>query len=128
MNKTKINKIGKIVISLLLILLSVTMIASTSMAVDDSVVNTGKYNPSASIGKNSSEFRSLVGNRLFFIRLIGSIISVVALIVIGIKFMLGGVEQKAEYKKRMLPYIVGMILLFGGVNLLSIIYGVVSKM
>ena len=42
--------------------------------------------------------------------------------------MLGGVEQKAEYKKRMLPYIVGMILLFGGVNLLSIIYSVVSKM
>lgn len=128
MNKAKINKIGKIVISLLLILLSVTMIANTSMAVDDSVVNTRKYNPSASIGKNSSEFRSLVGNILFFIRLIGSIVSVVALIVIGIKFMLGGVEQKAEYKKRMLPYIVGMILLFGGVNLLSIIYGVVSKM
>ena len=58
---------------------------------------------------------------LGLIQIIGSIASVLALIVIGIKYMLGSVEEKAKYKETMIPYIIGCILLFGATNIASIL-------
>ena len=53
---------------------------------------------------------------------IGSIASVVVLIALGIKYMIGSTEEKAQYKKSLLPYVVGAILVFGASTLASIIY------
>lgn len=44
---------------------------------------------------------------------IGMIVAILMLAVIGVKYMLGSVEDKAEYKKDLIPYLVGAILLFG---------------
>lgn len=52
----------------------------------------------------------------------GTIISVVILVMIGIKYMLGSVEEKAEYKKSLMGYVVGAILLFGILNIVNAIY------
>jgi len=43
---------------------------------------------------------------------IGMIIAVLMSAIIGIKYMLGSIEEKAEYKKDMIPYLVGAALLF----------------
>ena len=50
---------------------------------------------------------------LGFINLIGIAISVIVLALIGIKYMLGSVEEKADIKKLLIPYIVGCIVVFG---------------
>lgn len=63
-----------------------------------------------------------------FIRIIGTIVSVGALMIIGIKFMLGSAEEKAEYKDRMYPYIIGAVLLFAASNFVDIIYGLAKNM
>ena len=42
--------------------------------------------------------------------------------ILGIKYMLGSLEERASYKRSMLPYIVGAVLLFGGVNITSALY------
>ena len=34
------------------------------------------------------------------------------LAVLGVKYMLGSVEEKAEYKKDLIPYFIGAVLLF----------------
>lgn len=52
---------------------------------------------------------------------IGIIFSVLMPAVIGIKYMLGSVEEKAEYKKDMIPYLVGAGLLFGVCTLVKIL-------
>ncbi len=39
---------------------------------------------------------------------------VIILIAIGIKYMLGSVEEKVEYKKHMMPYVLGAFVLFTG--------------
>ena len=41
------------------------------------------------------------------------IIAVVVIAVLGVKYMMGSTEEKAEYKKTMIPYLVGAILVFG---------------
>ena len=59
------------------------------------------------------------------IQAIGNIVSIGALIVIGIKYMIGSVDERAEYKKTMLPYLIGAILVFSGANVVQLIYNVI---
>ena len=54
----------------------------------------------------------------------GSICSVIVLIILGIKYMMGSAEEKAEYKKTLLPYIIGAFLVFAASTLASIVYNI----
>ena len=51
----------------------------------------------------------------------GTVISVIVLVAIGIKYMMGSVEEKATYKQTLMPYLVGAVLVFGIANILPII-------
>ena len=42
--------------------------------------------------------------------------------VIGVKYILGSVEEKASYKETMVPYIIGCILATSGIVIVSYIY------
>ena len=44
------------------------------------------------------------------------------LLIIGIKYILGSVEEKAEYKQTMWPYVLGAVLIFAGAAVTDIIY------
>ena len=46
------------------------------------------------------------------------------LVVLGIKYMIGSAEEKAEYKKTMIPYIIGAILVFAASAIASIVMGI----
>ena len=59
---------------------------------------------------------------------IGSIISVVVLIVIGIKYMLGSAEERADYKKTLLPYFIGAILVFAASSIAGIVYNFATSL
>ncbi|MBD9159686.1 MAG: hypothetical protein EGQ16_07685 [Clostridiales bacterium] len=70
-----------------------------------------------------------MGNKIIgAIQLIGSIVSVLTLVVLGIKYMAGSVEERAEYKKTMMPYVVGAVMVFAITNLLKILENVISGM
>jgi type IV secretory pathway VirB2 component (pilin) len=56
-----------------------------------------------------------------FISGVGVAVSVITLVVLGIKYMVGSIEEKAEYKKSMIPYLIGAFLVFGISTVLSII-------
>ena len=65
------------------------------------------------------------GNKVIqIISTIGSVISVIVIIVLGIKYMIGSVEEKASYKKTMIPYLIGAIFVFTASTIASVIYGV----
>ena len=53
---------------------------------------------------------------------VGVVAAVVILMVLGIKYMMGSAEEKAEYKKTMIPYIVGAILIFGASTIANMVY------
>lgn len=61
------------------------------------------------------------------VRLFGSFMSVFAIMIIGIKYMLGSVEEKAEYKKTLLPYFIGAIIVFGIINIVGFIYDIATN-
>ena len=52
---------------------------------------------------------------------LGMIIAVVVGIVLGIKYMIAGADEKAEVKETLLPYIIGCVVTFGAFGIWIII-------
>lgn len=113
------KKTRKILIVLLIIILSF-MLLNTVHAI--TTVNPDDYKPPEI--ENGGKLAT-IGNKIIGgIQLVGSITSVVVLVFIGIKYMLGSVEEKAEYKESMQPYLIGAVLLFATTTVLGIISAV----
>jgi len=58
------------------------------------------------------ELKNKIGIILTVITNIGMIVSVLMPAILGVKYMLGSIEEKAEFKKDMVPYLIGAVLLF----------------
>ena len=61
------------------------------------------------------------------IRNIGILISVLALMLIGIKAMFGSVEEKSEYKQSLVTYVIGVIILAAVTIIPDAIYNIAIK-
>ena len=70
----------------------------------------------------TNEVQSLGQNVMGVIQVAGVVIAVIILMVLGIKYMMGSAEEKAEYKKTMMPYIIGAVLIFGATTIANAIY------
>lgn len=110
----------------LTVLVIITLFTNMSFAAlkDYGITNIDDYNPSAS---GYTEVAAKAGSILGVIQVIGSVLSVIILIVLGIKYMLGSVEEKASFKESLKPYIIGVFLLFTGTLLPSLIYNLINK-
>lgn len=71
---------------------------------------------------SNDEFDTIIGIVLGGIRDVGIIVSVVALMIIGLKTMIGSVEEKSEYKKSLITYIIGITIFAACSTLPDIIY------
>lgn len=118
-----INKKKLIIVLIIFILCFLFMISQ----VQATYFNPNLYKPDSTNSVSGATQLEKIGNRFIgAIQVVGSIISVVALIIIGIKYIMGSVEEKAEYKETLKPYLIGAILLFGITNLLGIVQSIVS--
>ena len=62
---------------------------------------------------DTSGIKGFGANVVDIITTIAIIVAVVVLLVLGIKYMMGSAAEKAEYKKTMIPYLIGAVLVFG---------------
>lgn len=85
---------------------------------------TGAPDPSNIKGTevDTERMENIGGQVVTIVSVAGSIIAVVVLVVLGIKYMMGSAEEKAEYKKTLLPYIIGAGFVFAASALAGIIY------
>lgn len=68
-----------------------------------------------------------IGNQIIgIITTVGVVVAVVILLVLGIKYMMGSASEKAEYKKTMIPYLVGAILIFGASAITQVVVNLAS--
>ena len=83
-------------------------------------------------GDISEEDAKKLGNKvsiiLTVITNIGMVLAVLMSAFMGVKYMLGSVEEKADYKKDMIPYLVGSILLFGICSIVKLLYTIGSSL
>ena len=110
----KFSKMISIIMMLVLLFITVS-----------NVVFAAPPNPGQYTGDDdySVDTVTTLGNQIIqIISTIGSIASVIVLIVLGIKYMMGSAEEKAEYKKTMIPYIVGAILIFAATTIANVVF------
>jgi len=50
------------------------------------------------------------------------------LVIIGVKYITASVEEKAQLKETLMPYVIGAILLFGGSGILTIVVNFVREL
>ena len=64
---------------------------------------------------------------LSLVRFVGSGLSIIVMMSLGIKYMIASVEEKADIKKRAIPIVIGCILIFATTNIVVIISDIVSE-
>ena len=117
----------KIIISIVFI--TIIFLANLSFARIEDYLQTNNlddYNPAnTNISTSESNYDDVAyktGKVLGYVKIIGTVISVGVLMVLGIKYMIGSVEERASYKKTFIPYLIGAAILFTGTLLPDIIY------
>lgn len=85
-------------------------------------INPNDYKPSDPTTDDAVEVVEKIGVVLGAIRNISVVVSVIVLMIIGFKYIIGSVEEKANYKATMLPYIIGCVMAVAGTTLVDFIY------
>lgn len=111
--------IQKLIVSIIIIL---TCTNYQVFAGNDTYLDDLDYYKPTIEDENSVAFKEKAEKVLGVINAVGVICSVIILCIIGIRYMLGSVEEKAEYKKTMLGYIVGAVLLFTASTIPNVLY------
>lgn len=119
-----INKAIKIV-TIVMIAIMLISLTSNVFATNKVGVNPNSFDGKAN-GINTTDVTKWSNNIINIVAIVGSAASIVILIVLGVKYMLGSAEEKAEYKKTLLPYIIGAVFVFGASALTGVIYNMVG--
>ena len=109
------KKLVKILSTVLLIVMMVS-VAANCFAISPTDIQ------GTTDGTGSSEITKVGKSIVGILQTVGIILSVIVLIILGIKYMMGSAEEKAEYKKTMIPYIVGAALIFAASIFANVIY------
>lgn len=88
-------------------------------------IDPGFYRPDNPTTEEAGAVISKVGIVLGAIRNISAVVAVLALMLLGFKYIMGSAEEKANYKATLLPYIIGAIVAVSGTTIVSFIYNAV---
>ena len=106
------------VIMMLLILLMIVTFASNVLAageIDPKTLTPTYANDDGGLAGKAGQIMGLIRN-------VAVIASVIIIMVLGVKYILGSVEEKAEYKKSFMPLIIGIILVVAATTIASFIF------
>ena len=126
MNKKILKIFSIILIAITFISISLNSFAAEAGSADSGmkdgvVISPGGLKPKDTV-KGEDELMQLGENVMGILQTTGIVISVLILIILGIKYMMGSAEEKAEYKKTMIPYIVGAALIFGASVIANVVF------
>lgn len=110
-------------------LLAIVLITfSTNVFAAGNMINPGDLEGKVNYGDSNatSSLMDKAGNIMGLIRNIAVIASVIIIMVLGVKYMLGSVEEKADYKKSFVPLIIGIILVVAATSIATFIFGIVA--
>ena len=109
------------IVTVLLIIMTMVSISISSLALTPGEL---EGNTDA---QGTNEITNVGNSVIGILQVVGIVLSVIVLIVLGIKYMMGSAEEKAEYKKTMMPYIIGAALVFAASAIAGILYNFLSN-
>lgn len=119
------KKTVRIISTILLTIMLVTSIAGVVFAAPDIDKTIGDID-GAKAG-DTTKVTNIGGKIINIIQVVGIVVAIAVVLIIGIKYMTGSVEQKADYKKVMIPYIIGAVLLVAGTSIVKVIFNTINS-
>ena len=120
------KKTVKIVFIMMMVISMLTVVSNAAQQQATSGVNPSDF--TGNIDYDTNSIGNLGNNIIQIVSTIGSIASVIVLVVLGIKYMMGSAEEKAEYKKTLLPYIIGAALVFAASSIAGMVFSFTSSL
>lgn len=120
----------KLISIVLVIMIALLSISNVVLAANSTVDLSGKIDEIAK-GDSSVTTDKLtnIGQTIVTImQVVGIVVAVVVLLILGIKYMMGSAEEKAEYKKTMIPYLVGAVLIFASTTIVNVVYQLANNL
>lgn len=123
------------VFAILMIAVSMFVIMPDNMsfAADDAgstaitAINKVKENTSSDKASAAADgLAGVVGKLLGFLQIASGIIAVLMIAIVGFNYIISTPEVKDEMKKKMLPIIIGIVLVFGATSVAKFLIGVVG--
>ena len=110
---------------IMLIIITLSSFMATISYAD--LINPNDYNPNNSNDEVPEKFTNMVGIIATTIQTIGVILSIIVIGLLGIKYMTGSVEEKADYKKSMIPFLIGTVLIVAVGTIIRIVNDLTSQ-
>ena len=110
---------------IMLIIITLSSFMATISYAD--LINPNDYNHNNSNDEVPEKFTNMVGIIATTIQTIGVILSVIVIGLLGIKYMTGSVEERADYKKSMIPFLVGTVLIVAVGTIIRIVNDLTSQ-
>ena len=115
-------KINKKLLLIALILVLIISIVSSVYAIPDTSI----YELKPEVEGDTGEFADMASKVLGIITVVGILVAVGGIMVLGIQTMTASAAEKAVYKQKFLPFIVGLAILISATGIVSTILNVVT--
>lgn len=115
----KTMKFASVLLIAIFVVVALTTTTMAKVAYNDVI---GGMDAQQANSQTTSEVSKIFGNIANILTTVGIAIAVIVLVVLGIKYMIGSASEKAEYKKTMIPYIIGALLIAGASAIVRVIF------
>lgn len=115
----KLTKVLTVVLLVAMIVMAVTPVFAAS-----GIINQIEQGANTSV--NTEPIAKTVGKIVAYLRNAAVIIGVIIIIILGIKYMTGSVEEKAGYQKSFVPLIVGIVIVMAATSIASFLFDILG--
>lgn len=120
------KKTAKILSTILMVVMMLSIVSTNVLAAGGSALTPAEVMNNADYNMGDTGLVTKAGKVIGMIRNISVIAAVIIIMILGVKYMLGSVEEKAEYKKSFMPLIVGIILVVAASSIAAFIFDMVD--
>ena len=86
----------------------------------------GKVNAVTPDGTYASDLQTTISKLLGFLQVASGLVAILMIAIVGFNYIISTPDVKEEMKKKMLPIIIGLVLVFGAVSIAKFVLGVVG--
>jgi len=112
----------KVLTTIIMVITIIATLGSTVLAAGTTLNSFDVSKSTADTSKIQEAGQTIVN----ILQVVGVVAAIAILTVIGIKYMMGSAEEKAEYKKVMIPYVLGAVLIFAATSIVKVVYSVAN--
>lgn len=104
--------------------------SSLSFTIDDVIKNGDDFlrQGEKEVGLNEGELHDMSNSIYNVLLAIGIITAVIVGLILGIKFITGGIEEQAQVKQMLIPYVVGCVVVFAAFTIWRIVVDLLQSM